>query len=90
MNKRDRLLFLLELVKQQAEEFLECEPMMNTNLAVEEIIIASVECILNQDDEEQVSPVSTQMPIATVDRAGASFFIGDDFDIPITGVADAD
>lgn len=88
MNKRDKILFLLELVKQQAEEFLECEPIMHTDLAPEEIIIASVECILNHQEEQEHIPVSTQMPIATVDRAGASFFIGDDFDIPITGVAD--
>ncbi len=87
MNKRDKIDYILSLVKQHTEDVLAYEEANGIDLlGAEEIVIAATEQVLNNTVEV---PVYT-MPVARVDRDNVSFSIGDEFELPLYGDTDGE
>lgn len=86
MNKRDRIDYILSLIKDQTEEFLEAEEVTGFELSPEELIVAAVEIVTNHP----VTKMEYSSPVGKVDRERVSFMIDDDLDIPLSGFEEED
>jgi hypothetical protein len=80
MNKRDKIDYLLSLIKEQTDEFLETDLISSMNLSEEELITAAIEVVLRQS----VMTVEYSMPIGKVDRDNVSFVIDKNIQIALT------
>jgi hypothetical protein len=80
MNKRDKIDYLLSLIKEQTDEFLETELISSMNLSEEELITAAMEVVLRQS----VMTIEYSMPIGKVDRDNVSFVIDKNIQIALT------
>ena len=80
MNKRDRIDYILSLVKEQTDEFLEAEEISSMDLSVEELIVAAVEIVTHH----VVNSIEYASPIGRVDLDNVSFVIDDELHIQLT------
>lgn len=86
MDKRDKIDYILSLIKDQTDEFLESEELTGMELSAEEIVIAAIEYISSQS----VTRIEYGSPIATVDRSYLQFMLDDENSLPIWGDNDED
>ena len=83
---RDRIDYLLSLVKEQIDEFLETELITNMNLTEEEIIVAAMEVVLRQS----VMTVEYSSPVGRVDRDNVSFMLDKNVEVTLTSTEEVD
>lgn len=80
MNKRDKIDYILALVKEQTEEFLELEDLAGiSDLSASELVVAAVEIVTTNI----VTTVHYISPVGQVDRSNVSFMIDDELEVPI-------
>jgi len=83
---RDRIDYLLSLVKEQIDEFLETELITNMNLTEEEIIVAAMEVVLRQS----VMTVEYSSPVGRVDRDNVSFMLDKNVEVTLTSTEEVE
>jgi hypothetical protein len=83
---RDRIDYLLSLVKEQIDEFLETEFITSMNLTEEELVVAAMEVVLRQS----VMTVEYSMPVGTVDRGNVSFMLDDNVEVTLTSTEEVE
>jgi hypothetical protein len=86
MNKRDKIDYILGLVKEQTEEFLEFEEKTGMEISVEDIIIASIEQVTSQTIERP----QYNSPVGTVDRDKMQYVLDEELAVPIWSNDDTD
>jgi len=85
MNKRDKIDYILALVKEQIEEFLELEDLAGiSDLSASELVVAAVEIVTTNI----VTTVHYISPVGQVDRSNVSFMIDDELEVPIYSTQD--
>jgi hypothetical protein len=83
---RDRIDYLLSLVKEQIDEFLETELITSMNLTEEELVVAAMEVVLRQS----VMTVEYSSPVGTVDRDNVSFMLDDYVEVTLTSTEEVE
>jgi hypothetical protein len=85
MNKRDKIDYILALVKEQIDEFLELEDLAGiSDLSASELVVAAVEIVTTNI----VTTVHYISPVGQVDRSNVSFMIDDELEVPIYSTQD--
>jgi hypothetical protein len=85
MNKRDKIEYILALVREQIEEFLELEDIAGiSDLSASELVVAAVEIVTTNI----VTTVHYISPVGQVDRSNVSFMIDDELEVPIYSTQD--
>jgi hypothetical protein len=80
MNKRDRIDYLLSLIKEKTEELIDDELFRHDEFTAEELVVACVELVL----AESVHKVKYSSPVGKVDTTNISFMVHDQVVIHIT------
>jgi hypothetical protein len=85
MNKRDKIDYLLSLIKEKTEELIDDELFRHDEFTAEELVVACTELVL----AESVHKVKYTSPIGRIDVDNVSFMVHDEIAIDISPRGDS-
>jgi hypothetical protein len=80
MTRRDKIYYLLSLVKEKADELLSDEEFVKDDFTPEELLAACVGLVLNKS----IPAIKYTSPVARVDRSNITFIIDKNVQINIS------
>lgn len=86
MTKRDEIDYILGLVRQEIDEFLEFDELHGGFISPSEMIVAAIEKAISQ----KITRPSYNSPIATVDRSYVQFMLDEEHAVPVWSDDDED